>query len=56
MDEKINKVNRQINSLSNTNKILKEEYEKCYCMLLKIEIPTINPLYYFIFYFFGGFP
>ena len=27
MDEKIQEINRQVNSLKNTNKILKEEYK-----------------------------
>ena len=45
MDEKINKVNRQINSLSNTNKILKEEYEKMLLYAFKNRDPNYKFLY-----------
>ena len=45
MDEKIQKINRQVNSLKNTNKILKEEYKKMLLYAFKNRDPNYKFLY-----------
>ena len=42
MDDKIKEINRQINSLTNTDKILKEEYKKMILYAFKNRDLTIN--------------
>ena len=41
MDEKIQEINRQVNSLKNTNKILKEEYKKMLLYAFKNRDPQL---------------
>ena len=45
MDEKIQEINRQVNSLKNTNKILKEEYKKMLLYAFKNRDPNYKFLY-----------
>ena len=45
MDEKIQEINRQVNSLKNTNKILKEEYKKLLLYAFKNRDPNYKFLY-----------
>ena len=45
MDEKIQEINRQINSLVNTNKILREEYKKMLLYAFKNRDPNYKFLY-----------
>ena len=45
MDEKIQEINRQVNSLKNTNKILKEEYKKMILYAFKNRDPNYKFLY-----------
>lgn len=45
MDEKIKEINRQISSLTNTNKILKEEYRKMILYAFKNRDPNYKFLY-----------
>ena len=45
MDEKIQEINRQVNSLNNTNKILKEEYKKMLLYAFKNRDPNYKFLY-----------
>ena len=45
MDEKIQEINRQVNSLVNTNKILREEYKKMLLYAFKNRDPNYKFLY-----------
>ena len=45
MDDKIKEINRQINSLTNTDKILKEEYRKMILYAFKNRDPNYKFLY-----------
>ena len=45
MDEKIQEINRQVNSLKNTNKILKDEYKKMLLYAFKNRDPNYKFLY-----------